>query len=397
MRKFIKLIVFIFILVILISCEDPNDKTDKDIKTDTTNPVITEFDRYEIYEIDSESVVIRGYHSLEEITVLEIPESISFDSFNIKKKVIGIGEEAFANNFNGNIHIKEVIIPSTVKEIGKNAFANNEYLEKITFKSGSNYRIIEEGTFSNIPNLREFKIPENVMGISEYAFKGTNINKFIGNQYFIWTENLLINTNASNQTNLVAVYANPFVEEIRFPDNVKSMSGSIFENNKNIKKIDLNQITHVSPNAFTNSSIEEIVNANNVESANISSFKGTKWLENQKDQTIILGKVLLRYVGDETDILIPEGIVCIGENCFNSKTLVKVTIPSTVERIGSNAFIKCTNLKTVIFNPKMPPDIWDNSFYKDTILYVDDNYLNRYKNSTSFMFISNQIKALSEL
>ena len=33
MRKFIKLIVYIFILVILISCEVPNDKTDTDIKT----------------------------------------------------------------------------------------------------------------------------------------------------------------------------------------------------------------------------------------------------------------------------------------------------------------------------------------------------------------------------
>ena len=72
----------ILILVILISCEDSNNKTDKDIKTDTPNPVITDFDRYEIYEIDSESVVIRGYHSLEEITVKVISKCFFSNSNN---------------------------------------------------------------------------------------------------------------------------------------------------------------------------------------------------------------------------------------------------------------------------------------------------------------------------
>lgn len=51
---------------------------------------------------------------------------------------------------------------------------------------------------------------------------------------------------------------------------------------------------------------------------------------------------------DLTDLIIPYGMVVIGEHAFNQFTsLISVEIPNTVERIGIAAFHTCSNLKKV--------------------------------------------------
>ena len=84
----------------------------------------------------------------------------------------------------------------------------------------------------------------------------------------------------------------------------------------------------------------------------------------------IVNGTLVSYSGDERNIIVPDSVEAIGDNCFensrissiklpaglkaigfrafiNCKALSDIIIPNTVERIGSKAFMNCINLEEV--------------------------------------------------
>ena len=71
---------------------------------------------------------------------------------------------------------------------------------------------------------------------------------------------------------------------------------------------------------------------------------------------------LTKYLGDNTEVEIPNYITSIGANAFsNRKNLLNVSIPESVKDIGNYAFLGCTGLKKIII-PKGVKYIGDNSF-----------------------------------
>lgn len=105
------------------------------------------------------------------------------------KKILGIGEEAFAgmvnitgvhlskgiiaiekNAFSGCTGITEMTVPKTVTYIGEGAFAGCENLETLVLGEG----LIEigAGAFANCTSLREVIIPRSVEKIDDSAFEG---------------------------------------------------------------------------------------------------------------------------------------------------------------------------------------------------------------------------------
>ena len=61
------------------------------------------------------------------------------------------------------------------------------------------------------------------------------------------------------------------------------------------------------------------------------------------------GEVICKCLADaEGTITIPEGIVAIKQNAFKRcKTITKIVLPSTLKKIGSNAFYGCCSLRSV--------------------------------------------------
>lgn len=189
------------------------------------------------------------------IDSLVIPEYINGN------KVVSISDYAFSNNFYGK-DIKSITIPKSVKKIGKYAFYNNDTLININFEEDSNLEYIDNYAFSNMSSLSEFNIGSKVNYISENAFENSQITNFIinNNSNYEWKNNILINKNVTDNDNYIAMYVNPKVSSITFPDEVKTISSSICQNNQNIKTIDLNKVDHIGPYAFKNSSLENITN-----------------------------------------------------------------------------------------------------------------------------------------
>ena len=57
--------------------------------------------------------------------------------------------------------------------------------------------------------------------------------------------------------------------------------------------------------------------------------------------------VLVRYIGTDTHVVIPDGVMRIGEGAFDGSDIIDVTIPDGVEYIGARAFRYCRNLASI--------------------------------------------------
>lgn len=67
------------------------------------------------------------------------------------------------------------------------------------------------------------------------------------------------------------------------------------------------------------------------------------------DECVIENGTLLSYQGNETNILLPEGITAIGYRTFvNQLWLKSVVLPETVSEVGLEAFANCPSLERVV-------------------------------------------------
>ena len=63
----------------------------------------------------------------------------------------------------------------------------------------------------------------------------------------------------------------------------------------------------------------------------------------------IQGKTIIKYIGTDMDIAIPEGIEIIGKNAFKSVNITSVIFPESVKIIEDHAFSHCEKLKEIYF------------------------------------------------
>lgn len=75
------------------------------------------------------------------------------------------------------------------------------------------------------------------------------------------------------------------------------------------------------------------------------------------------GTVLLKYVGKDDNVCIPQEITKIEKNAFASSTLKNVVFPERLEKIGENAFANCKKLTKVTI-PKSVDIIDQDAFSK---------------------------------
>ena len=170
------------------------------------------------------------------------------------------------------------------------------------------------------------------------------------------------------------------------------MSAYLFKNNQNIISINLNQTQYIGYEAFYNSTLTTIIGDNNVKEASIDAFIGTKWLEKQNADMITIGKVMIYCSIKDEQIVVPEGIVSIGDNCMANSNATSILLPSTLKYIGQKAFSLCLNLKWALFKSTLPPIINHDSFNENVIFYVKGISLNNYKNSIYYQTLANEIK-----
>lgn len=86
--------------------------------------------------------------------------------------------------------------------------------------------------------------------------------------------------------------------------------------------------------------------------------------EQGKSEEFLFNKeknMIIKYLQDESHVIIPDDIIFIADGAFKNKKLTSVTIPFSCERIGHYAFSGCKNL-TSIDLPSSIKEIGDFAF-----------------------------------
>lgn len=72
------------------------------------------------------------------------------------------------------------------------------------------------------------------------------------------------------------------------------------------------------------------------------NIKTPDCFEFNEDKTVIL-----KYFDNESHVLIPNGVVAIGDGAFKNKKLTSIFIPRSVQSIGHYAFCGCKRLTSI--------------------------------------------------
>ena len=66
------------------------------------------------------------------------------------------------------------------------------------------------------------------------------------------------------------------------------------------------------------------------------------------------------------NIILPQNLTKIGNNCFEGSSIKQITIPDTVTEIGDRAFIYCGQLASITCLAATPPALGTDAFSSDT-------------------------------
>ena len=290
-------------------------------------------------------------HSLTEVTfesgskMTQIGES-AFDGANTLSKIIlpdslkKIGKSAFEDTA-----LTEIKIPKNVDTIDESAFEDVNSLEKIEFEAGSVIKVISEKAFkannekltelilpetleeiqskafSGYKNLREITIPENVKKIQSFAFSKCGI------------ETVSVNSLLLSETQ-ECIFSDCKINKIEFNPNITSIPAHMFEDAGFYKAvIEIpSKVTDIGEAAFKQNSLQE-------DDGIIVVHMGAAVRNIAKEAF---------YGNSISELALSSTLSTIGESAFQDcKKLTSVTIPEGIKTIDALAFRNCTSLKSV--------------------------------------------------
>ena len=336
----------------------------------------------------------------------------------VSYSVIKIGDYAFAGcsslssvvlpdglqsigtgGFSGCTSLVSISVPSTVKELGTRSFSACSQINNISLASG--LEIIGDYCFSGCSSLETITIPSSVSILGDYCFSGctritsmtlpsgiTKIGEFCFNECIALVSlelssgiTVLPSSFISGCKKLISFtipetviilgakcFSGCFIEELRIPQSVTSISGDFLDKNPNIKSIEFSANVNYIPTVYENQ--QRITTGCFVECLGLESINITSPITKLPDycfkECLALKKVSL-----------PMGVTSLGNCCFsNCQSLVDFSIPESVQNIGGACFFNCKSIKSL----SIPNGVTD--LPSSEVHYYDYNYMGRgYKQS----------------
>ena len=251
----------------------------------------------------------------EDLKVIEIPDNVT-----------GIGIFALAHC----TKLERVILPDGIKEIRMGAFYDCQNLKNINLPE--RLEVIRKDAFSNCKSLTDVKIPNGVKIIEKDTF-GECIS----------LENIQLSNNTT-EIEEIAFYNCISLKSIYLPDSLKKIGSAAFFNCSSLSTVNMPEgIESVGGNVFDGTEVFE----NSVADEYGSVYLGKVLLYNRglnstvivKDSTKVIANAVFINNSGLREIELPEGIIEIGDNCFeNCIALKKINIKEGLKRIGINAF-----------------------------------------------------------
>ena len=289
----------------------------------------------------------------------------------IPSSVTNIGNNAFG----GCSGLTSVTIPNSVTSIGGSAFNGCSNITSVvwnakscnswnfgsqvtSFTFGDSVEIIPANLCTSMNKLTSVTIPNSVTSIGGSAFSGCtgltsveipNSVTSIGGWAFEGCSGLTsvtINSDSvTNNLNLSNIFG-PQVQQYIIGSDITSFGNNIFQ--------DCNSLTSIVVDD-RNSIYDSRNNCNAIiETATNVLIRGCK---NTiiPDEVTSIGSWAFAYCSGLTSISLDNNITSIGENAFYKSGLTSVTINDNMTNIGGNAFSGCSALTSVVWNHKNGP------------------------------------------
>ena len=242
------------------------------------------------------------------------------------KPVTYIGDEAFK----GATNIKEIYVSSSISRIGDSAFEDCNNLIKISLHN--NITEIGIKAFKNASKLTNINLPKNLTTITEEMFMNCNalVNLSIPNTVTLIDKNAFNGASKLQKIQLSNLIER--IEEYAFSGCSQLSTFSIVNTKTNPSKLN-----YLGKYAFNNcNSLKELLLANDIESNDI--------LTEIKEYTFNNCTSLIK-------VSIPSTVIKIGDYAFNNnENLKSLTLPHLIENIGEYFIDGCNSITYNIYN-----------------------------------------------
>lgn len=211
--------------------------------------------------------------------------------------------------------IKRIVLPESLRKIGKDAFRNVYPLEEVALLTGVTE--IGDHAFYRCA-LRSVVLPENLRILGSWAFDGcANLESVV------------------MPRTLSKVPFGAFVDctsltQVDIPDSVTEIGGCAFEGCKKLESVKLPQ---------------------NLQSIGSSAFMGCVGMRKlELPETLVkIESETFKDCGALADISLPKGLRELGKNAFSGcKAIRNITIPEGVQELKKGTFSGCTQLQRIV-------------------------------------------------
>ncbi len=290
----------------------------------------------------------------------------------------------------------ELKISDSVTSIGESAFHSCNGMQSVAFGDNSKLTSIGECAFDNCSGLTgDLKIPDSVTSIGEYAFyncsgltgdlKIPDSVTSIGEYAFAYCVGLTSVTIESGSIGERAFYDCDGLESVAIGKGVTSIGECAFEDCSGLKSIEIpDGVTSIESSAFYDcSGLTAVTIGSGVTSIGNRAFQNCSGLQSvtfgDNSKLTSIGYAAFEYCRGLNSVIIPDSVTEIGNFAFDGcDELESVTIGSGVTSIGNRAFENCSKLTKIRYNGMIDAwkqiqkdEYWDNNTYNYTVYCKD--------------------------
>ena len=248
-----------------------------------------------------------------------------------------------AEAFKGVSSLKKIVVPQTVTEIGKGAFANMRGLEELVLpfvgKSANADAYQNQTATAEDKAIDSERTISHLFGSDFYGY-GTSVTiRYNSGESSTSTcyvplslKKITINASAEYDIPMYAFSGFTKAVEIALTGNIVGIGEYAFSDCLNLDKITIPQtVKTIYKGAFEDCSKLKTV-----------TFDGTPTIET-------LGDCAFKNAGIES-ITLPESVKVIGNEAFKGSKLKAITLPAAVTDVKDEAFFGCESLENVFVN-----------------------------------------------
>lgn len=298
------------------------------------------------YTVSSDGLILEKVDSHYEVVGSNGDIDVVIPSYYEGYPVTVIREKAFYRHGK----VKNIVIPSTIKEIQADAFNLTFNLAKVDYLGTMN-------DWVNIDFKDQYSNPMNIA--NEILIDGENVQEVTLDGSITSIENQLSGfniTSLSLSDNIMigdGAFSNCiYLEEVVLPTTLQEIPDNLFFNCISLKHVDIPEsVKSIGKSAFYGCvSMSEIAIPNSVETIGEGAFSSCHKLEeiSLSDNVETIGRSAFLDCKSLTSVKLPSNLKTISDNLFAScSSLETIDIPSTVTTIEESAFAACYSLSDI--------------------------------------------------